>query len=292
MAETAIEWTATPHPDGRVFPGYTFNPWTGCQELSPACDGCYARKLAKRSPSTFGGWGPHAERKRTSDAYWRQPLGWNRRAERLGIRLKVFCASMADVFDNQVPPEWRRDLWDLIYRTPNLDWLLLTKRPANIARMLPLRPWGAGWPNVWLGVTVENREEMARRGPALRAVPAARRFWSAEPLLEDLGAIPSEIMPDWIIAGGETGRAARPSSPEWFRSLRDQSAEAGAAFFFKQWGVWVPTTEVGFHGHERKPRIDLPPHAMIRLGKLRAGALLDGRLHREWPTRAAATIAT
>ena len=222
MAENSgIEWTH-----------HTFNPWIGCTKVSAACDHCYAEAWDKR----FGGtrWGPHAPRKRTKT--WGNPVRWNRAAEAQRIRYRVFCASLADVFDNHksIDPAWRRELWALIRRTPRLDWLLLTKRPQNIKKMLPA-DWGDGWPNVWLGTTVENREEMLRRAPALRAVPAAIRFWSAEPLVGDIGAIPADAMPDWIITGGESGAHYRHADPSWFRSLRDQCAAAGVPFLFKQW---------------------------------------------------------
>ncbi len=232
---SAIEWT-----------DHTFNPWIGCTKVSPGCDHCYAEHLATNRLGVA--WGPHAERRRTADSTWRQPLAWNRKAEREGQRARVFCASLADVFDNQVPAEWRQDLWDLIARTPHLDWLLLTKRPQNIAQMLP-GSWGTtyprGWEHVWLGTTVENQAEAERRIPQLVRVPAKVRFLSCEPLLgpldlakacrfpgRDFGAQPL----DWIIAGGESGPGARPAHPDWFRSLRDQCAEANVPFFFKRWG--------------------------------------------------------
>jgi protein gp37 len=188
---TAIEWAT-----------HTFNPWTGCLRVSPACDNCYAAAQAKRSPRTFGSWEPGAERKRTSEAYWRQPLAWNRKAEAEGRRARVFCASMADVFDNAVPVMWRNDLWDLIERTPHLDWLLLTKRPQLIAKMLPYTGWDPPWPNVWLGTTVENQAEADRRIPQLLAVPAARRFLSCEPLLGPLR------IRQWLMSGTDPGRCA------------------------------------------------------------------------------------
>ena len=154
MAENSkIEWT-----------DHTFNPWIGCTALSRACDHCYAEAWVQR----FGG--DFSERRRTTPANWRLPVKWNREAEASGIRRKVFCASLADVFDNQVPEAWRRDLWDLIAATPRLDWLLLTKRPQNIAKMLPFAWFGSyasKFPNVWLGTTVESQEE-ARRIRALR----------------------------------------------------------------------------------------------------------------------------
>ncbi|MDP1555779.1 MAG: phage Gp37/Gp68 family protein, partial [Hyphomonas sp.] len=260
---TKIEWA-----------DFTFNPFIGCTKVSPACDNCYAEAQANRYWKDEGLWA--GNRKRTSENNWRNPLKWNRQAAAFraqhGRPPMVFCASLADVFDNQVPDEWRRDLWELIAATPDLIWLLLTKRPQNIAKMLP-HPglhfprggpaWGGGWPNVWLGTTVENQAEADRRIPALLSVPAAKRFLSCEPLLGpvDLGRIPvsaqiadgdefrdaevnclsggmivtrpaidalvaSPAKIDWVIAGGESGREARPSHPDWFRSLRDQCAAA------------------------------------------------------------------
>jgi protein gp37 len=233
---SAIEWT-----------DHTFNPWTGCQAVSEACKFCYAEGLDKR----FGHadrWGPHGVRVRTAAANWKRPLAWSLDAENAGQRVRVFCASMADVFDNAVPEEWRADLWALIRATPHLDWQLLTKRPQNIVKMLPA-DWGAGWPNVWLGTTVENQEEADRRIPHLLAVPARVRFLSCEPLLGpvDLNKnVPGERMLrwhrpmigalDWVIAGGESGPGARPMDLAWTRSLRDQCAAARVPFFMKQMG--------------------------------------------------------
>lgn len=282
---TAIEWC-----------DHTFNPWIGCTKVSPACDHCYAETQAARFK--MAEWGQHAPRKRTSLDYWKQPLKWDRQAS---VRRKVFCASMADVFDNHrsIDPQWRLDLWQLIRKTQNLDWLFLTKRPQNIRKMLP-PDWGNGWPNVWLGTTVENQEEAERRIPHLLDVPAAMRFLSCEPLLgpvrldsintlkypgaERLDAlsgfaygmfddIASENLPSihWVIAGGESGSNARPSHPDWFRDLRDQCAAADVPFFFKQWGEWAP----GFH--------DERPDVVRKVGKKRAGRMLAGRVHDQFP---------
>lgn len=209
---------------------HTFNPWVGCTKVSPGCDKCYAEVLDKRQGKAR--WGAHADRTRTKT--WGGPVKWNKNAAQQGTRFRVFCASLADVFDNHKSIVWREDLWALIRATPHLDWLLLTKRPQNIARFLP-SDWGDGWAHVWLGVTTENREEMLRRGTALAQVPAKIKFWSAEPLIEDLGAIPAEIMPSWIIAGGESGGNHRVAEADWFRSIRDQCASAGVPFLFKQW---------------------------------------------------------
>lgn len=258
MAENSgIEWTH-----------HTFNPWIGCTALTPACDVCYAERQNAFRKWNPNGWGPHAPRKRTSEANWRKPLAWDRAAVEAGERHRVFCASLADVFDNHrsITSGWHGDLWHLIASTPHLDWLLLTKRPQNIAKMMPENygapAWGDGWPNVWLGTTVENRTEMLRRGPVLKSIPAVVHFWSCEPLLEDLGDIPRDIMPDWIIGGGESGPEYRDPGMDAFRSLRDQCDGAGVAFLFKQ--------------HSRRNQREIKAN----------GRLLDGVQHDEYPVAA------
>jgi protein gp37 len=220
----------------------TFNPWYGCTKVSPACDHCYAESWAKRS-GLLDDWGK--DRRRSSPANWRKPLKWNAEAERDGVRRRVFCASLADVFDNQVPGEWRSDLWQLIYQTPWLDWLLLTKRPQNIDKMLPkldaMRDLLLS--HVWLGTTAENQEELARRRGHLLSVPAAVHFLSCEPLLERIW-LPAKdtywYSLDWVICGGESGAHARTMDPGWARSLRDQCAEDDIAFFMKQMSRKTP----------------------------------------------------
>lgn len=312
MAENSkIEWT-----------DHTFNPWIGCTKVSAACDHCYAEVATPTRTLRASGaetWGPHAPRKRTSAANWKKPLAWNRKAEYEGRRYRVFCASLADVFDNHasILPEWRADLWELIAETTHLDWLLLTKRPQNINRMLP-HGWNGGWPNVWLGTTVENQTEADRRIPHLLAAPATVRFLSCEPLLGpvdltrwsgiegDGGTMGFGL--DWVICGGESGPGARPMHPDWARSLRDQCVAAGVPFFFKQWGEWGHTLHMqdveavsaapaknGNWAHPRRYRIHGGPedgqcfeslpedHLMLRVGKARAGRLLDGRTWDELP---------
>lgn len=223
---SAIEWT-----------DHSFNPWTGCTKVSAACDHCYAESWSKRSGHVE--WGPHGVRRRTKT--WGNPIKWNQQALEAGVRYRVFCASLADIGDNHksIDPQWRRDLVAMMRECTQLDWLLLTKRPQNIAKLYPdlMEDWPA---HVWLGASTENREEMLRRGEALAALPSAITFWSAEPLVEGLGQIPPDIMPSWVIAGGESGHGARPSHPAWFRSLRDQCAAADVPFFFKQWGDLIP----------------------------------------------------
>lgn len=170
MAENSgIEWT-----------DHTWSPWVGCTKVSPACDNCYAEGWAKRYGRDV--WGAKADRQKTKTRP--NVFRWNRQAEGAERRPRVFVASLADVFDNHrsILPEWRAEMWATIKACPNLDFLLLTKRPQNIERFLP-DDWGDGYANVWLGTTVENQAEAHRRVPTLLQVPATRRFLSCEPLL-------------------------------------------------------------------------------------------------------------
>jgi len=221
MAENSkIEWTT-----------HTFNPWIGCQKVSPGCDHCYAEALMDTRYGKVQ-WGPHGERKRTSEANWKLPLRWAKQAN--GTRPRVFCASLADVFDNRVPKEWRADLFSLIEKTPEMDWLLLTKRPENIKKMLP-QNWEMGYKNVWLGTTCEDQENYDRRWPILRAVPAHLRFISYEPAIGKLSIIyDAQGLPDWIICGGESGKETRYMEPQWAEDLKDQCGRFGISFFMKQ----------------------------------------------------------
>lgn len=283
---TKIEWTDS-----------TFNPWIGCTQVSPACDDCYA---ARSTPARSLGveWGVGKPRLRTATSTWTHPEKWNARAasfmeclscghrgyiakrpdddgysvcevcrknELKPARRRVFCASLADWLDNEVPIAWLVDLLDLIRRTPNLDWLLLTKRIGNFnkrlteawsttpAENLELHKWIVGWiqgrvpQHVWLGATVVNQEEADRDIPKLMALPnVAVRFLSIEPMLGPISIQTwlkmAVTIRDrwWVIAGGESGPRARPSHPDWFRCLRDQCAAAGVPFLFKQWGEWAP----------------------------------------------------
>jgi protein gp37 len=221
MAENSkIEWTH-----------HTFNPWVGCAKVSPACDRCYAEGWAKRSGLVE--WGPHAERRRTSAENWKKPHAWNRAAAKAGTRARVFCASLADWLDNQVDMDWRDDLANLIEATPQLDWLLLTKRIGNWDKYAP-------WPdddvpgNVWLGITCGSQEEYDRDWPKLLAVQNSNvKFISYEPAIGPL-RIQSGPTPDWIICGGESGHGARLMDPQWARDLRDDCKDEGIAFFMKQ----------------------------------------------------------
>lgn len=217
---TGIAWTDS-----------TFNPWIGCTRVSEGCRGCYAEAFVTgRMGADL--WGPSAPRRVTAVSTWKGPLAWNREAGRTGRRRRVFSASLADVFDSHPTAEATRPrFWGLVRETPNLDWIVLTKRPERIAACLP-PAWGEGWPNVWIGATVESRNVLSRLDH-LRAVPAVVRFVSAEPLLDDLGDVDLSGIA-WVIVGGETGRDAREMNPDWARSLRDRCRAAGVAFFMKQ----------------------------------------------------------
>lgn len=221
MAENSkIEWTH-----------HTFNPWVGCEKISPACDHCYAEAWAKRTgkPELW-----HGFRRRTTDANWRSPLKWDRHADELGVRYRVFCASLADVFDNAVPMAWRSDLFALIDETPHLDWLLLTKRVGNVLKMLDAMKRTRLPANVWLGSTVVTQAEFDRDVPKLISIPAVVRFLSMEPLLEPVDVTEWSTELEWLIVGGESGGGARMMDPEWARSLRDQCERTDVAFFMKQ----------------------------------------------------------
>ena len=273
-----IEWTDS-----------TFNPWVGCTKIKrpgnklSACDFCYAEKWAKRSGQVK--WGNFA-RRRTTESYWRGPLGWNAQAsdfdKKFGRRRRVFCASLADVFDNQADAEWRADLFELIRRCDQIDWQLLTKRPQNIKKMLP-RDWGHGYPNVWLGTTAEDAESYQQRVSHLLALPAVVKFVSYEPALGPLGTIKiGDETPDWIIIGGESGVRAdlgRPTQPQWARDAIAECRRYNVAPFLKQWGVYSNNPLVAENGltTQEAMRIDPPENG-------KGGGKLDGEIWREFPT--------
>lgn len=214
----------------------TFNPWIGCQKVSPACDHCYAESLAT---SRLGvAWGPGAARRRTAPGNWSKPPRWNRLAAEAGVTLNVFCASLADVLDNAVQDEWRADLADLIRGTPHLIWMLLTKRIGNARTMLAaMFPEGVP-PNVALGVTIANQEEADRDMPKALAVKAGlgirRLFVSMEPLLTRVDMRRFLLGVDLVIVGGESGKGARSMPDEWATTIKLDCKQAGVPFHFKQ----------------------------------------------------------
>lgn len=216
---------------------HTHNEWWGCSAPAGAgCDNCYAAALDHR----FGGshFELGARPRLTKERNRNKPYRWNREAAASGVRQKVFCGSMMDFFDKHAPEGAREALWAKIKTTPSLDWQILTKRPGNILRMLP-PDWGDGYPNVWLGVTVENRRNGLRRLEQLRTIPARVRFLSAEPLLEDLGAIDVTGI-HWVIVGGESGHGYRQMEQGWAETVIAQCRKQGVSVFFKQWGGTAP----------------------------------------------------
>lgn len=277
-SKTTIGWTDK-----------TFNPVWGCAKVGPGCDNCYAEKMSNR----FGDWwGVGKPRREFGDKHWNDPVRWNRQAEKDGKRVKVFCSSMADVFDKDWPDGTRERLWALIKATPHLDWQIVTKRIGNAAKMLPA-DWGDGYPNVWLLITVVNQTEADRDVLKLLETPASIRGLSVEPQiggvdLTDLSTSTygvthrqdavrgrtfwhsfdengrnggRDIMRsdkpklDWVICGAESGPGHRPFDLGWARSLRDQCRAAGVAFFLKQ----IPCGK-SKRGVQEKPFLDGVQH--------------------------------
>jgi protein gp37 len=336
--QTAIEWCDS-----------TFNGWIGCTRVSPACDHCYAAvSTPARTLGIEWGAGQPRRRTSPANwklplrwnaepfvqcmgCGWRgegrachtvqNPVGFHPPIAAARVcpacmeplleeaRRRVFCSSLADVFDNEVDLQWRADLFALIQATPNLDWLLLTKRIGNVPMMVSVIP---GWmpSNVWLGATICNQAEADRDIPKLLKVPAAVRFLSIEPMLgrvdlcEALGMWWNQtmgcfegvgqrinVMPNgqpgigWVIAGGESGTEARHMHPSWVRALRDQCAAAGVPFLFKQWGEWAPIDGAHHFSEEIADRAGYGgwQSAMQRVGKKAAGRTLDGATHTEFP---------
>jgi protein gp37 len=269
----------------------TFNIAIGCEKISEACAHCYAERdmeNPKYGRRFKGAWGPEKFRYMLSDGYWKKPLSWQRKLEKEGRRMRVFASSLCDIFENHALIDAQRArLFELIQKTPNIDWLLLTKRIERAASLWP-------WPsleevpkNIWIGTTVENQRRAVERIPWLLRIAAWRHFISCEPLLGSIGLIsgiggtqwlggqrgcagmhhgigtpecPAELHHhhdalcgpgiDWIIAGGESGPDAMPTNPNWVRFLETQARLNGVPFHFKQWGEWrpaLPGEEISTH---------------------------------------------
>lgn len=215
---------------------HTLNPWMGCTKVSRGCKFCYAEKHAHRYG--WDVWGPTKLRKVAAESTWKKARTWNRQAKRWRKQTRVFCGSLCDVFeDHPIAEETRPRLWNLIWETPYLDWLLLTKRPERIKACLPA-DWneiGQGYPNVWLGTSIEDAT-VADRAVPLAAVPAAVRFISYEPALGPIASTVNLFGIDWVIYGGESGPGHRPNDLQWARDIRDKCRRNSVAFFFKQSG--------------------------------------------------------
>lgn len=321
-----IEWT-----------DHTFNPWMGCTKVSDGCKHCYAEREMDGHWHKVQ-WGPQGTRVRTSAQMWRQPLKWNKTlwvecqcgwrgvfnehgrcpacehpmvATMKVVRQRVFCASLADVFEQREELDlWRADLWKLIEQTPNLDWLILTKRPQNVLDMVP-SSWLEQWPaNVWIGTSVENQRAADERIPELLKVPAPVRFLSCEPLLApvDLGfdiwwdedyyegevskprdGIAQQIgrLIHWVIAGGESGPKARLMPLQAVRSIVSQCQAHNVRFLFKQWGEWAPIIQLDWVTDETRfshQPVEINGELYAYVTKARAGRMLDGREWSETPS--------
>lgn len=319
---TGIEWADA-----------TWNPIVGCSIVSPGCTNCYAMGMAARieamqpgshyagttQPSKAGAvWSGRLAL--APDHILTQPLHWRRPR-------RIFVNSMGDLFHEDAPDAWIDRVFAIMALAPQHTFMVLTKRSARMRDYVGTRAgdWMLHWPdaarkagallgdvaalravpfplpNVWLGVSTERQAEWDARVPDLKAAPAAVRFVSAEPLLSAIVGDFSLI--NLAIVGGESGPKARPMHPDWARSLCDQCAAAGTAFFFKQWGEWVSVYDrdrddpdwrnvptpgdwdrkrflnlaggQGFHGDKL--------HMMRRVGKRAAGRLLDGVEHNAMP---------
>ena len=303
--KSKIEWTDA-----------TWNPLTGCTKVSAGCRNCYAERMAQRFwakqySRTVGGQPRPFVDVRCHPEHLEQPLHWRKPR-------KVFVCSMSDLFHHSVDFEFTDRVWEVMRDCQRHTFQILTKRPKRMQKYIDELGWVAE--NVWLGVSVEDQKSADERIPLLLQTPAAVRFVSLEPLLsrvdlgewlfeEDVNPDPdlgSKIRPalDWAIVGGESGPNARPSHPDWFRGVRDQCQAAGAPFFFKQRGEWSwdkggggdarPTHYLCQHGtflpmnpHSKCCEGGCDVYAIARVGKKRAGRLLDGREWNEYPAQQA-----
>lgn len=240
MQRSSIEWTEA-----------TWNPVTGCTEVSPGCAHCYAKTFAERFRGVPGHPYENGFDLQLRPERLRQPLRWKKPRT-------IFVNSMSDLFHDEVPDEYIQQVFDVMESADHHRFQVLTKRSERLAELAPSLPWPE---NVWMGVSVEN-QRFARRVDDLRQVPATVRFLSCEPLLGALDLDLTDI--DWVIAGGESGPGARPMQPSWLRAVRDRCAETKVPFFFKQWG-----------SHDSNGR---------RVGKKKAGRCLDGHFFDAIPT--------
>lgn len=288
-----IEWTDE-----------TWNPLTGCTLVSAGCKNCYAAQLAatrlKDTPRYKGlavvnsrGVGVFTGKMLLHEDLLTKPLKWRKPR-------RVFVNSMSDLFHEKVPLEFIDQIFTTIKECPQHTFQVLTKRSERLSQVAG----NLGWPeNLWMGVSIEDAR-VIQRVHDLRTVPAAVRFLSCEPLIGPLDDLPLDGI-HWVIVGGESGPKARPMHPDWARSLRDQCAAAGVPFFFKQWGEWGPK-EDHFNPRLSKKRYQYESHAwaddgsvydcrepepghfpsvmVVRVGKKRAGRLLDGVLHDGFPS--------
>jgi len=249
--QTGIEWTDA-----------TWNPWHGCHKISPGCKFCYMFRDKAR-------YGQDANVVVRSKTKFSEPLKWPH------VPTLCFTCSWSDWLIEE-SDSWREEAYSVIRATPWITYQILTKRIERAVGRVPDPPLS----NVWLGVSVEDRKRKDRID-RLRETPAALRFLSLEPLLEDLGELDLSGI-GWVIVGGESGPQARPMQADWARGVRDQCQSAGVPFFFKQWGEWLPGEQDGATTAAIGTILNCGD-APIKVGKKAAGRLLDGREWSEFP---------
>ena len=323
---TKIEWTQE-----------TWNPIIGCSKVSPGCDNCYAEKMAARinhiELAQHGAYSANRKYKHVVEGAFRG-AGWNGKTHLIENTLEkplhwkkpriIFVCSMGDLFHESVPFEWILEVWFIMKKCPQHTFQILTKRPERMHEFLcewAPNPFMEPLPNVWLGVTAENQQQADKRIPILFEIPAAKRFVSCEPLLSRISfeIAESDILKydylkgeawslgehytsglklDWVIAGGESGRYARPMHPLWVIDIKIQCEATNVPFFFKQWGEWVKVGECGndkdskYYDHPKCTRLNLSgnmgyhgqaAYYMMKVGKKYAGSLLDGKEYKQMP---------
>jgi len=302
---TGIGWTHRPGTKGE-----TWNPTTGCTQIPGAkggpsgCDNCYAKYSVIDTRQRFNPksvrFGKAFEEVMVHPERLDAPLRWTKPRT-------IFVNSLSDLFHADIPDDFVYKVLDVVAKSPQHTFQVLTKRPERMSRLLSR--WYLGMsnptllPNLWLGVSIATNAD-AWRVAHLRTTPALVRFFSLEPLLGPVDQVPFEGI-DWIIAGGESGRNARPMHPDWVRGIRDRCADLGIPFFFKQWGDWVPRewkNDGGTHAiaiddeiceFNHHPNSDarspVAPdnsrkwQALARVGKHAAGNMLDGMKHEVFP---------
>lgn len=237
--QTGIAWT-----------DHTHNPWRGCTKISSGCENCYAEVLAKRNPDVLGVWGNKGKRVSAAESYWNQPLSWNGKALRDGVRRSVFCGSLMDFFEDRPEVEQLRlRALGLMSKTKQLDWLLLTKRPGNI---IPVLARAKLPDNVRLGTTVEDQMATSRVEKLLEAASRFKvgTFLSVEPLIGPV-KLPRVADVGWVIVGCESGPNRRPCDPAWVRGIVDDCRAAGTPVFVKQMAVECDAPKNGVCHHLR-----------------------------------------
>lgn len=279
---TKIEWTQE-----------TWNPVTGCTKVSEGCRNCYAERMARRLAGRYGyPEAPHHFDVTLHPDRLTRPLRWKKPRT-------VFVCSMSDLSHEGIDRQFRRYVFDIMVGCRQHTFQVLTKRPQNIMPfwyhysryVLTGTPDGLtytdrdspmDWPeNTWLGVSIENQETADERREYLRQCPAAVKFVSYEPALSNVDWTGWEFV-DQIISGGESGPGARPSHPDWHRATRDFCQEHSIAYFFKQWGRWLPAKEPS-RGYFEGAHLWGDGWSAIEVGKKAAGRLLDGREWNEMP---------